>query len=350
MSRLALGVGVVVLTGCGEPTDTSPAYVDTNPVETGDDCDPTYSSVEHADFSTATDAVTNVISPSSVDPSTVLQPDDDHYVVVPLDVSRDELLVFLPGAANSPVHYQTMLALAARSGYRTIGLAYASSLVTAELCSGQGDDCYEGVDAELAYGEDTSALVEVGEADGIAHRLGALLTQLATDDPTGGWDGYLAEGAVSWDKVVLAGFAQGATLAGYLSRDNAVSSAVFFSGGCDLKADENGGVEPVAWCYDTRVTPPDNMYGIVHEEASFSETLRLWEAFGMPAFGDVADADTQEPRYCTGTHMLSTGLPDQAGGDQYERSLAEDQHIPVNATGWPLDADDDWYLLTHGGR
>lgn len=337
----------LALVGCdGEGTDSSPP--DTSPIETGDtgeECDPTLPAVKGPDFSLPPDWTTSEWSPATLDAAADLEPEKLHLVAEPAAQTIEPLFVFLPEAGHAPSEYQAIVGAAARSGFRAVALAYPTDDSKVALCAGQGDACLETFNDEKAYGVDGSVLIDVDEANSVEGRLRTLLVALDAAAPGTGWDAFLADGEVSWGDIVLAGHGEGATLAGWIGRDWALRGSAFWGSGCDDTAGT-----PAAWCYDARVTPPDLMYAIAHENEGYEAAIATWAALGMDDFGVVADADVSAPRYCTGTHSLATNLPAEDVSTDYFQSLAIDGKFAADDAGVPLLVDDWWYLMTTGAR
>lgn len=344
-------VGVI---GCSEsPAERdAPAPLDVRadtPSDAGD-CDPTEPSVALPDFG-ATLADPIVLVPSELDPATDRFPGATHRVYLPAagTTVRDELFVFLPGTGNHPAAFDRLARIAAHAGYRVLVLAWDSERHPSEYCLslplGEQEACRTAVFHEKAYGQDRTPVVDIDEADSVVGRAVRVLEAIEARLPGGGAATYLDGGSLAWDRLVLAGFSQGAVMVGYLSRDHAVARAVLLAGGCD-SVDVGGTVRLAAWCTSPRATPADRTWALRHVSDEPEEDRAIHEAYGLFAFGDYLDVGAASPAYCSGTHLFETSLPSTGDGTRYHLSVAHDDYLPVDAGGVPILAEDYFYLFT----
>lgn len=302
--------------------------------------------VPRPDFRAALDATERTIAPRDVDARTTLLPDSLHKVWVPRAPSRPQLFVMLPGTDGRPANNSNLLRIAARAGFRTIGLAYPNDVSGQELCTGGSADCDARVHVETLYGRDVVSNLSVDAYNSIEYRLASLLRVLHQRFGAEGWGAYLDGERVRWDQVVLAGFSQGSGHAGYLAKDTLVARVIFFSSGGDITADAMGHPVPVPWCFEARATPPERTFGLLHLEDSFDAKRVVYAAFGMDRFGDFSRADLASPPH-TCSHQLSTGLMWNPGTSAH-LSLASDNAMPVDGAGVPVLAEDYFDLMTRG--
>jgi len=159
----------------------------------------------------ATDLVTYRIAPSAAD-STIRRFDEPNYVVFAPQV-RDSapLLVFLPGTGGRPQNTSDFANVAARQGYRVIGLAYDDEPAVAALCPREPDPgCSEKVRRKRIYGDDVTSLIDDRPEESVVNRLTSLLVMLARQHPADGWRQYLVNGQPNWPRIAVSGLSQGA--------------------------------------------------------------------------------------------------------------------------------------------
>lgn len=300
------------------------------------------------DFTTEVEVTARQIVPSALDPETDLLPQKEHVVLLPSSVPlRDELFVMLGGTGGTPSNNRNLYEIAARAGYRTIGLAYVNEPSGDALCQGAVDQaaCFVAEHEEKIYGLPGVDGVEVDEPDSIEGRLVRLLAALDGQFPGEGWGQFLEGQAPAWHRVVLAGFSQGSGHAGFIGRDHELARLVFLASGGDSYLDpETGQPSAAPWCFEPRATPIERTFGLLHEQDNFEGKRLVYEAYGLDAFGDFSSAGAASPPHgCS--HQLSTDLTPKGGTDEYHLSLANDAAMPVDAAGVPLLAEDYYYLM-----
>lgn len=313
-------------------------------------CDATVPSIDVPDVKML-DAAHVVVPPSMIDSATDMEPQKSHQVFVPNDPAarRSQLFVMLPGTDGSPANNQNILRIAATAGFRAVGLAYPSDTNQGDLCGATADPaaCNVAFAEEKLYGVDATPVLDVNEPNSVVGRLRRLLQAADAQVPGAGFGVYLNGGEVVWDKLVVAGFSQGSGLAGYLGKDKSLARNVFFSSGCDVHGTTMADAAADDWCSLPRQTPASRMFGLLHAEDKLWLKSQAYRAYGMDAFGDFVDAGTLSPRYCTGTHILTSSLAPAPGGGPHT-SLATDPDMPVDVDGVPLLAEDYFYLMTDG--
>lgn len=159
------------------------------------------------------------VVPSSID-SSVRRFDAPHLVIFDSTVRPDApLLVFLPGTGGRPENTSEFAAVAARQGYRVIGLAYVDEPAVQQICPRQPDpDCAEKVRRKRIYGDDVTGLIDDRPNESIVSRLTVLLVALDRAHPSDGWSRYLRDGRPDWTRIAVSGLSQGAGMAAYIAR------------------------------------------------------------------------------------------------------------------------------------
>ena len=185
----------------------------------------------HAKQTAASDSlVTYLVTPASAD-SAIHRFNESNYVVFARGTPASApLLVFLPGTGGRPLGTSDFANVAARQGYRVIGLEYTDTPAVAEICPRAPDPgCSERVRQKRIFGTDVSAMIDDRPEESIVHRLTSLLVMLQHDHPADGWEQYLADGAPNWPRIAVSGLSQGAGMAAYIAQQTRVARVVLFS-------------------------------------------------------------------------------------------------------------------------
>lgn len=234
------------------------------------------------DARAASTLVTYRITPSAVD-STVRRFDEPHYVVFDRAAKADApLLVFLPGTGGRPQNTSDFATIAARQGYRVIGLEYVDEPAVAQICPRDPDpNCSEKVRRKRLYGDDVTSLIDDRREESIVARLTKLLAALGRDHPTDGWSQYLKDGRPDWPHIAVSGLSQGAGMAAYIAQRTEVARVVLFSSPWD-----NYGPRHTLAPWVTRgrgATPADRWYGAYHRKENTADIIaHAYSALGIP--------------------------------------------------------------------
>ena len=314
-----------------------------------------------------------------------------HLVHVPAEVTRDTLWLHVGGTGGQPTNTQNIGRAAVSAGYRYISIAYPNEPSIAErcFCEGVGPrpiDCEELVRHEIMYGDDVTPMFDMNPGDAIAPRLVALLTALHTEQPDGGWDGFLIDGAVNFERVAVSGFSQGGGMAGMIARDHAVDRAMYLSKGAGGAATALVMPETLQRCADhaecdsgmccslaepgcetpgedaiclstvpvpsalagrdvdgdghadgdvsTRATAPERQFGLVHrDEGAFEYSPEIFAAWGMGDRASIVDVDSVMPPYTT--QIWSTGKAPRNNCSEHQ-SMGADACQPRGDDGRPV--------------
>ena len=255
---------------------------------------------------------------------------DSHFVYVdPAVAAKGRLFLFLPGTGAIPRFYRLIVRTAASEGYHAIGLSYFNATAVATLCAGRGPDCHGPARLENLTGSDVSNRIAVSRANSIENRLLRLLAYMQTIDPGRNWSQFVANGAIDWSKVSVAGHSQGGGHALYIAQRHLVLRASAYGSGGDVILQQ-----PVTWVTEPFTTPVDRIYGFssVNDEAvSAVGAVNAWTEIGLDAFGPATSVD-DAPAPWGGSHMLLTSAaPENPGVSSAPNHgvVVVDVHTPV---------------------
>ncbi len=241
--------------------------------------------------------VTRIVTSRQAD-SNVMHDNDTNIAMLNDSVTRlNKLYVFLPGSGATPLGYADILETAANLGYHSLGLGYNNDSTVASLCSGFGPWCEGAVRAEIFYGKNYSAQVNVDTSESIRTRLVAMLKYLQAHHPLDNWGQYLdANDSVIWSQVCISGHSQGAATASLIAYWYPVWRGVFFATGGDAN-DSSRSVS--LWMQGHSVTPPGKKYAFDHRYdelywGTLPTTPVIWDTLGI---GNYLDFDTLSGNY-----------------------------------------------------
>jgi len=342
-----------------------------------------------------------LIRASCTDSDITALPEKQHLMLVPETVTQQSLWLHLGGSGGVPTNTDNVGNAAAMSGYRYISLAYPNEPSIGSRCNcpdGPRPARCEGlIRYEVLYGDDLTPWFDMEADESIVNRLTALLTYLHDRRPDDGWDAYLEDGEIRWDRISLSGFSQGGGMAGLIARDHEVVRVMYLSKGagstlnalvdpsstpscgpddacergacCSLedptcRSAPSDGLcvwqVPVPWAShgrdvdgdglgdgeaSTRATPGERQFALVHRDEgawSYSPTVFEWWGLGSP--DSYVDADTVEPPY-EGVHLFSTGLPPRGECSEHQ-SMGADTCQPRREDGLPAMWDAWLHAMT----
>jgi hypothetical protein len=251
---------------------------------------------------------------------------------------REELLLYFPPGPGT--NNDQLLQWMAHTGYRLVSLGWTNENSVLGPDFEPYDAFFEQMRGELTYGEDLSPDVEVGPADAIVGRLTTLLDFLAVEEPTMGWEQYrdttqTGAAGIRWDRIVVTGWSEGASEAGWLARDQLFDGVVLLSGPTDVGGAIDGvpKLPPAPWVYDTpRVTPSCRHFEFYHQlelepNHDYDVLLLSLEALDILHPPDLGvDTDASLPPY-PDTRVINTGKSDfnEGFGCSYHQAMAMDQ-------------------------
>ena len=269
------------------------------------------------------------IVPSSID-STVHRFDAAHLVVFDRAAKTDApLLVFLPGTGGRPENTSAFSAVAARQGYRVIGLAYVDEPAVQQICPREPDpDCAEKVRRKRIFGDDVTGLIDDRPNESIVSRLTTLLVALDRAHPDEGWSRYLSDGKPDWTRIAVSGLSQGAGMAAYIAQRTAVARVILFSSPWD----NYGRFHTIApWVRRGHgATPAERWYAAYHRNENTADLIaRAYGALQIPR--DHIHVFTLEPAR-------------RVSDNPFHPSVVGNAATPRAADGTPAYAD-EWRAM-----
>ena len=198
------------------------------------------------------------VRPSLADPA-VRQFDEPSLAITAKAMPADApLVIFLPGTGGKPENTLPVLQVAARQGYRVLGLEYDDEPAVVQVCPRDPDPACSGDFREMRLtGTGRSTTVANPTAEAIVPRLVAALRLLAKVAPDEGWGRYLDGDQPRWGEIVVAGLSQGAGMAAYIAKQHAVRRVVLFSSPWEFTGPER---RPAPWLYPVGATPVARWY------------------------------------------------------------------------------------------
>jgi hypothetical protein len=240
-----------------------------------------------------------------------------HRVYKPSAAPRPELVVHLPGHGNEPENQTKLVQTAAFAGFRAIGLVWSNETLAADDCTSDPNfnDCLETTRTERGFGAGVGS---------VQRELTDLLTALDTDYPADGWGDFLDSGVPDWDKIILAGYSEGANQGAFMAKQVEFKSVVLISGGGNFGVPPpNSMTDPLAdWLIQPGATPGYDHIALYHEGEPFAAAYPVaYDAIGL---GTLSFARVPEDQ--------TTGWPDFLFASRLEAHFLTS---PVNPTDYP---------------
>jgi len=268
----------------------------------------------------AWDSITPVATDAAINEFNALK----HYMLKPGVDTMHSLVIFIPGTYRYPGNYKFVMEQIAQQGYHVVGLSYKYDPPVNPLCRGTLDvTCHYRARMETIDGVDRHPGVSVSPANSIINRLKKLMAYLVANKPGQGWNQYYVGGKLQWNKIILAGHSQGASIAGIMGKEFTAKRVVMFS---VIDFLDNGAIPN--WVNNT--DNHENYYAFIHpkdEQVPFTRAQLGWDKLGMTEYGAMCNIDCNTPPY-RDTHILYTNYtPATAQVDKYHNGSTLDSYI-----------------------
>lgn len=272
--------------------------------------DPTDAALAIPHSTPSGDAVAHRVLPRDTDPAIDDALEPHLATVAPCDQPSGYLVLFVPGTGgmatgNSPT---ALLKVATQNCLHGISLSYPNSTAVWNDCHLDGDlNCYEEWRLQKLDGLQRSAYVTTTPANSIENRVAKLLKFLAGTYPDEGWETYLDDTAVRWDRVVVTGESQGGGMAALIGHVHLTARVVMFAAITDAQGGFDG-LSP-AWVAKTSATPASRYFGFAHmHDQWWPAEQKNWAALTLDQFGPIVNVDSATPPF-DGSHTLTTDIP-----------------------------------------
>ncbi len=213
-----------------------------------------------------------LVRPSVADPAVHAFDDPNVVVANPAAGADAPLAIFMPGTGGRPQNVVPLLGVIAGQGYRVIGLTYDDEPAGNLTCTRQmASSCLALFREMRVFGSGRGGPVSNPPAETIVARLAALLAWLAKEHPDTGWSGYIRpDGTPAWDRIVVSGLSQGAGMAAFIAKREAVARVVLFSSPWDVAGPDD---RPAPWLSLPSATPPDRWWAERHVRENTTQWL-----------------------------------------------------------------------------
>jgi hypothetical protein len=264
------------------------------------------------------------VLPATTDPA-ITEYNFMHYFYKTNQDTMQSLVVFIPGTFRYAGNYKFVMEQLALLGYHVIGLSYKYDPAINPVCRDTGDiNCHYTARMETINGiQPGHPKVNVSPANSILNRLQKLLVYLVNNRPGQGWNQFYSNGEIQWDKIIVTGHSQGASLSGILGKEFPVKRVVMFS----VMDYLNNGLIP-SWVDNT--SGSSKYYALFHpkdEQIPFSAAQIGWDKLGMTQYGPLVNIDCNVSPY-KNTHTLYTRyIPVTTLPDKYHNGTVLDIYI-----------------------
>ncbi len=269
------------------------------------------------------------VKPSSTDPLITTFDVDSHYVYLnQSSISKEKLVVHLPGTFGEPKRARLFGSLAANLGFHSIGLMYPNVPTVGSFCTNNADlSCFENVRREIIEGVDYSEEIDIQFPEGIQNRLTKLLVYLSENFPNENWQQFLNNnGNVKWEKIIFSGHSQGGGHAAVIAKFFPIYRALCFSSPKDWNNTIDNvppWVTSVNWQTDRR-----NIFVFNHTLDEHEQQIQIWNALGLSAFGALVNVDTNPFPY-TYSRQLETSY-NVISGDEHASTIQDNKTPKIN--------------------
>jgi pimeloyl-ACP methyl ester carboxylesterase len=256
------------------------------------------------------------VRPDSTYPAMLTVHGDHLAFSPPAAIAKHKLVLMIEGtgsAAHDLFAFDSSIALL---GYSVISLDYPNNVITTVCSNSQDSSCFNAFRQEIVFGTPVSPLVQVDSVNCLYNRFLLFLRYLVHSDPGNGWDEYLRDGAIQWDKIMVGGHSQGAGHAAYFGKRFKLARVLIFSGPQDYL---NSFFTPASWLYDSTATDVSRYYAFLHTRDPYDFGKQRMNCEALMHIkridtGSTADSDTLmvSPGVAparTSRHIFVTNIP-----------------------------------------
>jgi hypothetical protein len=191
-----------------------------------------------------------------------------HFVTVNMsNTSGKKLLVSIPGTTGPADVMRSFDSVAALEGYHAISIDYPNNRNTATFINSTDKAAFNKFRQELDFGTPVSDSVNVDSLNSIINRITELVIYLAKTRPEEGWNNFLDDEQITWERVTLAGHSQGAGHVSYIGHAFKVHKVIMLSGPQDFLANFD---MPAPWLSAPSKTPYSSYYALLHDDDAYN--------------------------------------------------------------------------------
>ncbi len=194
----------------------------------------------------------------------------------------NRLLLMIVGTGTAANHNIPFFNFAAGAGYHVISIDYKNEVITTACSNSEDSTCFDKFRQEIVFGEPVSPLVDVDSVNSIYNRFYRLLQYLSEKYPGQGWQQYVKNNSIQWNKITVAGHSQGAGHAAYIGKKFSVNRVLIFAGPQDFLAKFN---VPAGWLSKNGVTPPAKYFAFLHIKDPYNVNKQLTDCFAVMKAG-----------------------------------------------------------------
>ncbi|HMH23077.1 MAG TPA: hypothetical protein VK563_14935 [Puia sp.] len=238
--------------------------------------------------------------------------------------SRHRLVLMIQGTGTAAKDFSFFDTTIASMGFPVISLDYENNIITTTCSNSKDSSCFNGFRQEIVFGTPVSSVVDVDSVNSIYHRLQQFMFWLVQHYPQQGWDEYIKDSTIQWEKIVVGGHSQGAGHAAYLGKRFKVDRVLIFSGPQDYLSYYH---TPASWLSDSSQTGLSRYFAFLHTQDPYDflkqrincETLmQLKNTDQVPAGEPDTLMVAPDSPIKRGKHIMVTDIP---GGNPHGSTL-----------------------------
>jgi hypothetical protein len=260
------------------------------------------------------------ISPDSTYPG-IKKIHSGHLVTIDKShISGKKLLISIGGTGSYSGGFKPFDSVAALKGYHAISIDYPNSRNTATFVNSTDKAAFDKFRQELDFGTPVSDSVDVDTLNSIVNRITRLVIYLNKTRPAEGWNNFLENGQIRWDRITLAGHSQGAGHVGYIGHAFKVHKVIMLSGPQDFLESFN---MPAPWLSAPSKTPYSSYYALLHDDDFYHTQWQIRnDLAAMHSNSSVIYHFQNMNAFPKQDRILISGIPVQQNGTQRDERMA----------------------------